>query len=113
MQSVKTTLPISQVRRDIFQITTKVQKPGVTYTVTENGRPTAVILSADEFESLIETLEIMHEYPDVMDAINRSRREFEQGKYVTLDELFPRKSYVSPRRTAKRTKTARKSASKR
>ncbi len=113
MHSANTTLPISEVRRDIFQITTRVQKPGVTFTVTENGRPKAVILSADEFESLIETLEIIHEYPAVMKAIENSRNEYRQGKYVTLDQFDTKKTYVSSRRTDKRKKTATKISRKR
>lgn len=102
MTTANTTMPISEVRKDLFNIMSKVQKPGVAYTVTENGRPTAVILSADEFESIIETLEIMHQYPNIMSEIAQARREYEAGKYITLDEYFSRKKKYVPTRIARK-----------
>lgn len=51
---IKTTLPISKARKDIFSIAEKVQKADIYYTLTERGRPKAVILSAKKFESLME-----------------------------------------------------------
>lgn len=108
MTTVKTTMPISEVRKDLFRIMGNVQKPGVAYTVTENGRPTAVILSANEFESLIETLGVMHEYPAIVREIAQARRDYAAGKYVTLDEYFSRKKkYVSSRLARQGAKAAR------
>ena len=108
MLSTKTTLPISEVRKDLFKIASNVQKPGVAYTVTENGRPTAVILSVDEFESIIETLEIMHQYPNIVDEIAQARRDYDAGKYITLDQYLSRKKKYVPSRTARKgTKTTR------
>lgn len=50
----KTTLPISEARKNIFSIAEKVQKDNVYYTLTERGKPKMVMLSAEKFEKLIE-----------------------------------------------------------
>ena len=67
----KTTLPISEARKKIFKIAEDVQEPSRHYTLTEKGRPKAVIISADEFESWQETLEIMREFPDLKKILKK------------------------------------------
>jgi prevent-host-death family protein len=49
----KTTLSISEARKNFFSIADEVQSPDVYYTLTERGRPKAVIVSADRFEALV------------------------------------------------------------
>lgn len=49
---VKTTLPISKARENIFSIAEDVQENNAYYTLTERGYPKAVMLSAKRFERL-------------------------------------------------------------
>jgi prevent-host-death family protein len=49
---VKTTLSISEARKQLFTIASKVQQSGAYYTLTERGKPTVVMISANFFESL-------------------------------------------------------------
>lgn len=86
--SAKTTLPITEVRKRLFEITKAVRKPGVHYTITENGRPTVVIMSIDEFESWQETLDVIKEMPDLMKDIKRAERDFKAGKTIGYDQLL-------------------------
>ena len=88
---VRTTIPISEARRRIFEIREELRVPGRYYTLTEKGRPAIVMLSAEEFESLIETLEVMRDFPDLKKDIMESEKEYKSGKYksyITLDELL-------------------------
>ncbi|MCX6763113.1 MAG: type II toxin-antitoxin system Phd/YefM family antitoxin [Candidatus Moranbacteria bacterium] len=82
----KTTISISEARKKIFDIAEEVQKPGVYYTFTEKGRPKTVLMSYDEFDSLMETLEIMSN-PKIMKDIKQAEEEYKRGEYVTLDQL--------------------------
>lgn len=50
---MKTTLSISEARKKFFTIADDVQSPDTYYTLTERGRPKAVIVSADRFEALV------------------------------------------------------------
>jgi len=88
--NTKTTLPISEARKKIFQIAEDIQNPYVYYTLTERGRPKAVLMSADEFESWQETLEVMKAFPDLKKDAARVRQDVKSGavkRYKTLDEL--------------------------
>lgn len=84
--NAKTTISISEARRRIFDIAEEVQKPNKYYTFTENGKPKAVMLSAEEFDSLMENLEMLED-PDLLKRIKESEEEYKRGEYVTLDEL--------------------------
>lgn len=100
-----TTISISEARKKIFDIADEIQQPDVYYTLTENGRPKAVMLSADDFESLLETLEVIKDFPDIDKVIAQTEREIRSGsykKYVTIEELLAREGFVP----AKQAKTA-------
>jgi len=90
----KTTISISEARKKIFDIAEEVQRPGVYYTFTEKGRPKAVFMSHEEFESWVETLEVMKDFPDLEADIKKAEAEFKKGEYVTLDELLFKQGYV-------------------
>jgi len=88
--NAKTTVPISEARKNIFTIAQEVQRPGVHYTLTANGRPQAVIISAEEFESWQETIEVMREFPDLNKDIAEAEEAFRTGDYKnwpTLNDL--------------------------
>lgn len=94
IMDVKTTLPISQARKRIFDIAKDVQRPGVFYTLTESGKAKAVIMSAEEFESWQETLEVMEEFPDLKKDADDAERDYKEGNYVTLEQILGREGFV-------------------
>jgi len=51
--------------------------------VTRNGRPSFVLMSPDDLESLEETLEIVRD-DELMDSIRRSREESARGERLRL-----------------------------
>ena len=90
----KTTLPISEARKKIFKIAEKVQKPATFYTLTEKGRPKVVVLSADEFESWQETLEVMRIFPKLGKDIERAEKEYKKGDRLTLEKVLAKEGFV-------------------
>lgn len=96
--STKTTIPISEARKKIFDITKEVQKPGIYYIFTEKGRPKAVLISAEEFESWVETLEVMEDFPDLKKDIEEAHKDYQSGKYktyTTLEEILEKEGYLA------------------
>lgn len=49
---IKNVLTITEARKKIFSIAEEVQKSNIYYTLTERGKPTVVMLSAEKFETL-------------------------------------------------------------
>ena len=94
--STKTTIPISEARKKIFDIAKEVQKPGIYYIFTEKGRPKAVLISAEEFESWVETLDVMEDFPDLKKDIAEVREDYKSGRYktyTTLEEILEKEGY--------------------
>lgn len=102
---IKTTLPISEARKNIFKIAEEVQKPNKHYTLTEKGRPKAVIMSAEEFESWQETLEVMKDFPDLDKDIEETESAIKSGEYkkwITLEEILKKEGFLIADKSAKK-----------
>jgi len=97
----KTTLPISEARKKIFRIAEKVQKPSTYYTFTEKGRPKVVVLSADEFESWQETLEVMRIFPKLGKDIEKAEKDYKKGDRVTLEKALSKEGFVLSKESKK------------
>ena len=87
MADASRTLSMTEARKRFFELADDVQVPGVHYTLTEKGRPRVVMMSPEEYEGLVETLDILSEDPKILEKLTASEKEIKQGKYVTLEEL--------------------------
>lgn len=86
----KTTISTTDARKKLFDIVEEVSSPAVVYTLTERGRPKAVIMSAEEYESLIETFEVMRDFPNILEVRKEADRAMKSGawkKWPTLDQI--------------------------
>jgi antitoxin YefM len=70
------TAPLTEARDHLREIVDDVVETGNVYTITRHGRPVAVVLSHDEYESLMETMNILADR-DTMDAIAEARSELD------------------------------------
>jgi antitoxin YefM len=52
-------LPLAEVKNRLSEVVDKVEREHARVVVTKHGRPAAVIMSAEDLESLEETLDIM------------------------------------------------------
>lgn len=87
---MNTTIPISEARRRIFDIAEEVQAPHKYYVLTEKGNPKAVLLSADEYESLMETLEVLSLFPDIKERSKEADEAVRTGdfsKFVPIEVI--------------------------
>lgn len=50
-------VPVSKLRSDLFHLLSQLERGGRPVTLTRRGEPVAVILSHDEYERLLDTLE--------------------------------------------------------
>ena len=111
---VGTTIPASQARKDFFGILEKISS-GFRYTITQNGYPKAVVVGAEEFESMMETLDVMRDHPRLLEEIEDARKDYAQGNYVTLKEFRQGKRTcdIPPRSASAGAKRTRSSRTKR
>lgn len=56
--------------------------------ITVDSEEPIVVLKLSEYESLIETLEILSEDPSVLEKIEKVRVKMEKGEGVSADKFF-------------------------
>ncbi len=81
-----TIMSLSEARKRIFEIAGKVQEPEVYFTLTEKGQRKVIIMSADEFDSLMETMELLGD-PELMKEIEEAEKEYKNGEIYSWDEV--------------------------
>ncbi len=80
------TLPLTEARKDLSKIVDEVSNVHEHVTITRQGKPAAVVMSADEFESWQETMEIMAD-PKAMAAIRRGEKDIKAGRVRPWEEV--------------------------
>jgi antitoxin YefM len=76
-------LPLAEVRNRLSEVVEQVEIEHARVTITKHGRPAAVLISADDLESLEETLALLSD-PEVLAQIRASRAEVDAGRRVAL-----------------------------
>ena len=77
------TVPFSDAKSHLSELADRVEQDHDRILVTRNGRPSFVLVSPDDLESLEETLDILRD-SDFVASIERSRREAARGERVRL-----------------------------
>lgn len=83
------TLSLSEVKMKLSALVDAVQATDEEVVITKNGRPAAVLVSPDEFESWRETSDIRSD-PDLMKEIRRglSTLRKKKARLYSLEDLF-------------------------
>jgi prevent-host-death family protein len=82
------TLSLSEAKMKLSELVDKVQRMDEEVVITRNGRPAAVLISPDEFESMRETLEIKADR-ELMKEIRAGLRALKgKSRLYTLEELL-------------------------
>lgn len=81
-----TTLPLAEVRANLSKLVDEAVRTHLRIEVTRQGRRAAVILSAEDYDSIMETLDVLSD-PDLMEDLRRGQAEIARGDFHTLDEV--------------------------
>jgi len=79
-------LPLAEVKAKFSEMVDRVEQQHERITVTRNGRPAAVLMSAEELEALEDTLELLSD-PSALAEIAEARLEVRAGRSVSAEEL--------------------------
>ncbi len=92
------TVPVTEAKQRFTEIVKGVEDCFDRYLVTKNGKDAAIVMSAEEYESLLETLDVLSskkEMRSLLEGMSQSQR----GETVALDRYL-----VQKKRSAKRGK---------
>ena len=80
-------LSLSEAKIKLSKLVDSVQSMDEEFVITKNGRPAAILVNPDEFESWKETIEIKSDL-DLMKEIKQGLNALKKkSKLYTLDEL--------------------------
>ena len=82
------TITASEAKTHFFELLKGVNEREDEIVITKDGKPAAVFLSFQEFEQLIETIELLSDQK-AMKQINQARAYIKRGgKLLTHEEIF-------------------------
>lgn len=81
-----TTVPLAVARAQLSKLVDDAVRTHERVEVTKNGRRAAVIMSADDYDSLMETLDILSD-AEAMAEIRQADADVAAGRISTLEEV--------------------------
>jgi antitoxin YefM len=83
------TVSVSDLQQQLVEWVEKVRQSSDRLIITDKGQAEAVLLSADDFEGLLETLEILSD-TELVQRLVEAEAEFASGGGHSLDEVRER-----------------------
>ncbi len=80
------TLSLKELRPELPKVIEQIDSKLDRYVITKRGKPVVVMLSIDDYESLMETLDILAD-PETMKRIRKSEEDIKKGKFKSLEEI--------------------------
>lgn len=71
-------VPVTEFRGQVLKAVRKAQSLGQEYIITAKGKPSAVLINFEEWESMVETLDIKQDKP-LLKQIQKGKRYFKRG----------------------------------
>ena len=75
--------PLTEARNRLSEIVDEVVSTGSDLVITKHGRPAAVLIGYEEYEALLETLNILSD-PEAIAALTEAERDLAAGHLVDL-----------------------------
>ncbi len=80
------TISIKELRPKLSNIINHIHNKFDRYVITRHGKPEIVMLSIEDFESIIETLAVESD-KDLMRRIKKSEKDLKVGKGISLAKI--------------------------
>lgn len=80
-------LTITETRKQLLNLPEQLTDEPVI--ITKHGKPAMVALGYEQFESIMETLEVLSD-PELMNILRQSLAQAEQGETVALEDAIAR-----------------------
>ena len=84
------TVPVTEAKQRFTEIVKGVEDCFDRYLVTKNGKEAAIVMSAEEYENLLETLDVLSSKKE-MRALLQGTLQSRRGDTVALDQYLTQK----------------------
>jgi prevent-host-death family protein len=79
-------IPLAEAKKQLSAIVKDADEKFDRFAITKNGVSKAIIMSSDEYEGLLETLDILSREEE-RESIARAKAQVRKGKTVSLDHV--------------------------
>lgn len=79
----------TEARKNFYAVIDAAEHPGVAVAITHEGTPKVVVMSFEEYEGWLETMEIMSD-PSLDADIEEGVRQMKAGEVVDFEEVKKR-----------------------
>jgi antitoxin YefM len=80
------TVPFTAARSGLTELLDEIERVHEHVVITRKGRPSAVLMAQDEYDSLIETLEVLAD-PDAIADLAASQGDVDAGRVFDLEDV--------------------------
>lgn len=87
MKDIDKIVTVTDAKRDLLSLVKEVGEYQEVFAITRKGLPAAVLISMDDYEGLLETLEILSD-PKAMKSITKSLRQLDKGHTLSHEEVW-------------------------
>ena len=92
-----TMIPVTEAKQRFTEIVRRAEEFLDRYLVTKNGKEAAIVMSAEEYEGLLETIDILASRREVQ-ALSEATGQARKHQTVSLEEYKSQKKSAGTRR---------------
>ena len=85
-RSMTTTVPAHVARTQLGSLLKQVTQRKARFVITKSGKPAAVLISASEFDDMLEELD-----PEFQKSLKVAAKEYRAGKAISLQDYLKRR----------------------
>ena len=83
----KNIIPVTSARRNLMKLLKEIEGNGDPLVITKDGKAAGILMSPDEYESLLETSEILSDRK-LLKSLQRAEEDFRKKRTATHDQVF-------------------------
>lgn len=87
MSTISKTLTVTEAKKHFLELVEGIETKNDTITLTRKGVPTTIMMSLEDYEALLETLEILAS-PEILESLKKSRKQRKSGRLLDDDEVW-------------------------
>ncbi len=80
-------IPVTSLKRNLMKLLKKVGEEGDSLLITKDGKAAGLLMSIEEYEGLLETLQVLSDNP-LMRSLKKADKDFRKGRTYTHAQVF-------------------------
>lgn len=75
-------ISVSKAKQRLLELARRTEERGESFILIKDGEPISALMPFDEYESLLETLDLLEDDPDLLAKLRRAENEIKKGRFV-------------------------------